>query len=94
MFDIGKLLRLAVEKGASDIHLIVGQPPVLRKSGQLIMGWDESVTAEDMDEIMEVILPPRIRTLFEQTNEADFPIYFDEHGLTAEVRDVAGGSLH
>ena len=33
--DLNALLRRAVELGASDIHLKVGQPPVLRRDGEL-----------------------------------------------------------
>jgi len=34
--DISELLDLAVEQGASDIHLSIGHPPILRKAGKLI----------------------------------------------------------
>ena len=33
--DLNNLLRSAVEAGASDIHLKVGQPPILRRDGDL-----------------------------------------------------------
>jgi len=33
--DLNGLLRRAVELGASDIHLKVGQPPILRRDGDL-----------------------------------------------------------
>lgn len=34
--SIGPLLQLAVENGASDVHLAVGQHPILRTEGQLV----------------------------------------------------------
>lgn len=34
--DINELLRLAVEKGASDLHLVAKEPPCLRINGQLL----------------------------------------------------------
>ena len=33
--DLNGLLRRAVELGASDIHLKIGQPPILRRDGDL-----------------------------------------------------------
>ena len=33
--DLSAVLRHAVEAGASDVHLKVGQPPVLRTDGEL-----------------------------------------------------------
>ena len=33
--DLNGLLRRAVELGASDIHLKIGKPPVLRRDGSL-----------------------------------------------------------
>src|SRR6478752_8497367 len=35
LMDLNNLLRSAVELGASDIHLKVGQPPILRRDGDL-----------------------------------------------------------
>jgi twitching motility protein PilT len=39
--DLGSLLRQAVEAGASDLHLKIGQPPILRRDGDLapLDGW-------------------------------------------------------
>ena len=34
--DINNLFKLAAEKGASDVHLLCGQPPILRIDGELI----------------------------------------------------------
>ena len=33
--DLDKILRAAVERGASDVHLKAGQPPVVRYDGEL-----------------------------------------------------------
>lgn len=34
--DLSTLLKTAVEKGASDIHITVGKPPMMRLSGELV----------------------------------------------------------
>src|ERR671932_1912831 len=40
--QLDSLLRLAVELGASDVHLKLGQPPVVRRDGRLdrMEGWE------------------------------------------------------
>ena len=44
--DLNGLLRRAVELGASDIHLKIGRPPVLRRDGAL----GELEDAEPLDD--------------------------------------------
>jgi twitching motility protein PilT len=41
MIDVEKLLRTVIERGASDLHLKAGRPPLLRINGQLTeqSGW-------------------------------------------------------
>ena len=41
--DLNAVLRHAVEAGASDVHLKVGQPPVLRSDGELAPAADFGV---------------------------------------------------
>ena len=45
--DLNGLLRRAVELGASDIHLKVGKPPVLRRDGSL-GEMEESAPLDDI----------------------------------------------
>jgi twitching motility protein PilT len=45
--DLNALLRSAVELGATDIHLKVGQPPVLRLDGDLLPMEDQPVMNDD-----------------------------------------------
>ena len=42
MMDIKSLLKLVVDKKASDLHLIVGMPPTLRIDGYLKAAEGES----------------------------------------------------
>lgn len=45
------ILRLTVESGASDLHLTVGTPPVLRIHGKLVRLETRALFAEDTDNI-------------------------------------------
>jgi twitching motility protein PilT len=49
------LLRLAVDEGASDVHLTVGAPPVLRLNGRLVKLEVRALTPEDTETLARAI---------------------------------------
>jgi len=50
MIDITSLLRMAKERRASDLHLVVGSPPMARIDGALqVLDGHGDLTAEDID---------------------------------------------
>ena len=54
--DLNGLLRRAVEAGASDIHLKVGQPPILRRDGDLDpMEGFPALDDEGLAEILQIV---------------------------------------
>jgi twitching motility protein PilT len=57
--DIEKLLHFAVERGASDVHIQAGAPPMLRISGQARFIDGASLTSADTRQFAEAILPKR-----------------------------------
>ncbi len=58
------LLHLCVEGQSSDMHLVVGQPPLLRQFGQLTTAPDQSpITAEEMEAICGQLLDGFVRPL-------------------------------
>ncbi len=70
--QIDELLRLMVEKGASDLHLRVPSPPVLRIDGVLITQQDlPPVTPADVKEAFEHITVENQRKAFYQKLELD-----------------------
>ncbi len=70
---IKDLLRLMVEKEASDLHLKVSSPPVLRIHGMLLpqTGLPE-MSRQAVDEIFEEITNEKQRELFAERLELDF----------------------
>ncbi len=52
--DLVQVLKAAVQQGASDIHLVVGKPPMMRKNGE-IMPVHASLAALDGEESKEMI---------------------------------------
>src|SRR6266550_2197806 len=72
--DLAGVLRDAVERGASDIHFKVGQPPIMRYDGELgpMEGWHPLSSANlqaVLDEI-GVLARSRVRA-FESSGELD-----------------------
>ena len=72
--DIHELLRLTVERGASDVHLRVLSPPVLRVDGALMpLGDLPGVTPHDMKEALQQITTEAQRETFDTELELDLP---------------------
>jgi twitching motility protein PilT len=70
---IEDLLRLMVEKEASDLHLKVSSPPVLRIYGMLVPQTDlPEVTPQAVDEVFEEVTDEKQREIFAERLELDF----------------------
>lgn len=70
------LLTQAAELGASDLHLAVGQPPVLRLHGELMRMDMPPLSPADTSEMLEEVLQERQRETFDQLGEVDFSLSF------------------
>src|ERR1043166_1079040 len=67
-----RILKAAVDAGASDLHLKLGGPVVLRISRQLVAIEAPVPTAEWLDKIVRHIVPHHMKKHFEEAREADF----------------------
>lgn len=68
-----ELLRRAVDSRASDVHLKVGSPPVIRIDGELRRLADlPSLRPEDVQSFADEIFTPKSAESFEVNGEADF----------------------
>jgi len=70
--DIVELLRLMVEKRASDLHVRVPSPPVLRIDGELVPLELPQCTFEDIETAFDYITTPEQRNRFHLEKELDF----------------------
>ena len=72
--DLDSLLRHAVDGGASDVHLKVGQPPILRHDGalQAAEGW-LPLTDRQLEEVLATVTAhdSARRATFDQTGDLD-----------------------
>ena len=80
---IDKLLTACVKQGASDIHIAVGQPPVLRLHGRMRCLETKVIEPEDSAELMKAIAPERCQRELQEVGGSDFGFAF---GAAARFR--------
>ncbi|MBI5466910.1 MAG: type IV pilus twitching motility protein PilT [Candidatus Kerfeldbacteria bacterium] len=69
---IDTIFKMAVDKGASDIHIVEGMPPVLRIDGELIKLDKEPILApKDTMDICYSLLTPEQKEVFDTERELD-----------------------
>ncbi len=80
------LLDLAIEKKASDLHLTVGIPPMLRIDGKLTPVVDKGVLTSEVCEklILSIMLPEQIERL-RQRKELDFSFGYQQMRFRTNV---------
>jgi twitching motility protein PilT len=75
--EIARLLRFAVEQGASDLHLSAGQPPILRIDGDLHRLDAAPLSAEQARTLVLEVMSEEQRKEFQQSLELDFSFALD-----------------
>lgn len=70
---IQEMLRKLVSSGSSDLHLRVGEPPIIRKSGEMIrLEGYEPLTADELTALIQSIMPERNKKEYASDNDSDF----------------------
>jgi twitching motility protein PilT len=97
---VDDLLRLVLEKGASDLHMAVGAPPIIRVDGQLVDTNFEKFTPLDVQRMCyDILADSQIQRLEEQweldfsyslANIARFRVnyFYDKGALAAAFRYI------
>ncbi len=80
MIDVGRLLATVAEQGASDLHMSVGRPPVLRIHGKLRNLDLAPLTPEQTEGFVKSITPERNMLELEEKGSSDFAIFMDQVG--------------
>ena len=71
--EIDGLLRIMVERGASDLHLRCGEPPILRAGGEMVrIEGRAALDNERLEAMLDCIMPERNRNEFASSNDTDF----------------------
>jgi len=71
MANLHQLLKVMIEKGASDLHMATGSPPQLRIDGHLVPVNVPALTAQDTKQACYSILTDAQKHKFEENNELD-----------------------
>jgi twitching motility protein PilT len=101
MAKIDEFFRMMAEQGASDLHLISGQQPVLRVDGELERIAGQAVLTQDtLHPLLDEIMPGSKKDQFESSGDVDFGYeipglarfrcncFNHKHGLGAVFRKI------
>ncbi|MBP1930222.1 type IV pilus twitching motility protein PilT [Ammoniphilus resinae] len=79
--EIVELLQAALDQKASDLHITVGVPPVLRVHGELKQYSRGALTPQDTEAMAKELIPADRWEMFQQKGELDF-----SYGLAGGAR--------
>ena len=97
---VDKLLRIMVDKKASDLHLAVGSPPMVRVDGDLERLKWRTLTEEEYESLIVPIAPEKPLREWRATGDTDFAyamgeiarfrvnLFRQEHGSGAVMRMI------
>ena len=98
---LDSLLRTMVERGASDLHLRVGEPPIVRLHGEMQRFSDHAPISHDqLSAMIRSVMPERNRIQYAETNDTDYAYELngcarfranaarDRHGAVAVFRQI------
>ena len=78
MAYLDQFLSVIVDDGGSDLHIGEGQPPKMRKHGDMMPIRAEPVTHEEAVRMMSPLCGPHNWEIFEQRGDLDFAYEMDE----------------
>jgi len=75
-----KILKTAVEGGASDVHIKIGTPIIFRINRELVAVDAPFPTVEWMNKIVEAMTPAHLKKRLDEEREIDFSYFVPETG--------------
>ena len=79
MAYIDQFFEVLVNAGASDLHLAQGQPPKIRRHGEVMPIRNEALTDDEMAYMMSEIAGPDRWARYLENGDLDFAYEMDEH---------------
>jgi twitching motility protein PilT len=76
----------AAQAGASDLHLIVGYPPVLRLHGDLMELPEPALAVAALDPLLRALCPPEALARLDAQKDVDFSFELSEDGRRSRFR--------
>ncbi|HSQ59892.1 MAG TPA: type IV pilus twitching motility protein PilT [Acidobacteriota bacterium] len=94
--NVKRVLQKVVELKASDLHVKVGTKPIARVNGALVVIDEPAPSQADLETVVDQILTPKQKRIFEETKEVDFAFgvtglarfrtnFYQQRGTTAMV---------
>jgi twitching motility protein PilT len=78
MAYIDQFFEVLIQAGASDLHLAEGQPPKIRRHGEIVPIREELITRDEATYMLSEICAPKRWESFEQSGDLDFAYEMDE----------------
>ncbi|HWL54787.1 MAG TPA: PilT/PilU family type 4a pilus ATPase [Chthoniobacteraceae bacterium] len=78
MAYIDQFFQVLIEAGASDLHLAEGEPPKIRRHGDIVPIREEAITREEAAYMLSEIAGPQRWALYEERGDLDFAYEMDE----------------
>lgn len=76
--NIQQLLELTINRNASDLHLLVGEPPLLRVNGDLVpVNGTEALSENVMESMLIPLLSPHQKAVISENWELDLGLDFE-----------------
>ena len=79
MAYLDQFLRVIVEQGGSDLHIGQGEPPKMRRHGDIAPIRKEPLAAEEAASMLSEICGPHNWKIFEERGDFDFAYEMDRH---------------
>ncbi|AMW06933.1 twitching motility protein [Gemmatimonas phototrophica] len=100
------MLRIQCSRGAADLHLRVGEPPIFRMGGDLLRLEDEAALDDQtVTAMMRSIMPDKNKKEFDTQWDTDFAheiegvsrfrvnVLRDRHGVASVIRTIASNTV-
>lgn len=101
-----RLLRIQVSRGAADLHLRVGEPPIFRLGGDLLrLEGEATLTDEMVTAMVRAIMPDKNKVEFDDTWDTDFAheisgvsrfrvnVLKDRYGVATVIRTISSTTV-
>jgi twitching motility protein PilT len=79
MAYVDHFFQVLIESGGSDLHLAQGEPPKIRRHGEILPIRDEPLTPEEISFMLSEICSAARWQRFEEVGDLDFAYEMDEH---------------
>ena len=79
MAYIDQFFQVLIQSGGSDLHLGQGQPPKIRRHGEIVSIREELLTQEEMAYMLSEICSPARWERYEESGDLDFAYEMDEN---------------